>query len=294
MEKGGLTLRAASRIFCFNMSLNLTRMSAAGNVFYLALDQDPSEAEARELARHLCSGHDLTPQDDAAPAAPADGLILGLRDSIVPRQRMYNPDGSTGHCANGLRCLATLLEREQPGVLSEGKIMTDDGPIMVAFLADQIEACLGTLRPLPGFPSPDRPCSISLTDETIEGYLGYVGNAQLILFGGPLLQARCRELGPRLQEHPLFPDGVNVEFVNPDPAGWTVRVWERGAGETLSCGTGAIAVAAVGPQGLQPGASRLLRYPGGDLRVHMDGERRLYLTGPVVDEGCYRYQPQAP
>jgi diaminopimelate epimerase len=288
-----LTGPAASLIFRLSMSLNLTRMSAAGNVFYLALDQDLPEAEASTLARRLSAGRDLAPLNGAAAARPSDGLILGTSGPTAPRQRMYNPDGSVGHCANGLRCLAALLESESPGALDAGQILTDDGPVTVTFVADEIEACLGVLRPLPGFPSPDRLCSIALGGETIEGYLGYVGNAQLVLFGGPSLQARCRELGPRLQEHPLFPDGVNVEFVNMDPRGWSVRVWERGVGETLSCGTGAVAVAAVGPTGLRPGASRRLHYPGGDLKVHMDDERRLFLTGPVMEEGRYRHRPEA-
>lgn len=287
-----MTVTGSSRIFGHNMSLNLTRMSAAGNVFYLALDLDLSQAEAAELAHRLCAGLDLCPEGGSPPARPADGLIIGYRGESIPRQIMFNPDGSRGLCANGVRCLAWLLEHDEPGTLSEGRIETEQGSITVSFLADEIEACLGQARTLTGFPPPNRPHEIKVGRDTLEGYLVDVGNAQVVLFGGAPMQARCREIGALLQEHPLFPDGINVEFVNPQASGWTVRVWERGAGETLSCGTGAVATAVAGPNGLQPGASRRLHYPGGDLKVHMDDKRRLYLTGPVRMEGQYRYQPE--
>ncbi len=273
------------------MNLNLRRMSAAGNVFHVALDLEVPESEASELACRLSAGLDLEPIGDAGPPAPADGLIIGLRSSTIPRQKMFNPDGSAGHCANGLRCLATLLAEENPSDLDAGVIETMDGPITVAFLAGGVEARIGTVRCLPGFPPPEQAYPISLGDETHTGYLAFVGNPQLVLFGGSELLLRCGELGPLFQEHPLFPDGINVQFVNPDPEGWTVRVWERGAGETMSCGTGAIAVAATGLQGLQAGASRLLNYPGGALTVRMDDEQRFYLAGLVLDEGRYRYLP---
>ncbi len=267
-------------------------MSAAGNAFYLAIDLELEAAEVAALARRVSAGQDLAPEDDGPRAAPSDGLILCTRrPGAPPRQSMFNPDGSSGHCANGLRCLAWLLDRE--GRLpADGIIETVDGPVALQVTGDQVGAALGPLRRLDGFPAPDALCAIALDEETLTGYAAFVGNPQFVIFGDAALQARVGELGPRLQGHPRFPDGVNVEFVQAgagaEGADWTVRVWERGVGETPACGTGALAVAAVGPQGIARGETRRLAYPGGALSVRRDGADRLHLAGPVRYEGRYR------
>ncbi|MBM4119095.1 hypothetical protein FJ251_15435 [bacterium] len=278
------------------MEHTVHRLSAAGNVFYLILGSPPPDAAA--LARRLGAGEWLVPSAGSLPPRPSDGLIVGEAPTgQTPRQQMFNPDGSSGHCANGLRCLAWLLARE--GRLpADGLIETVDGPVAVAVTGDLVSAALGPLRPLPGFPPPEAPCALDLGGETLTGYAAFVGNPQFVLFGDAALQARVGELGPRLQQHPRFPGGVNVEFVwrEPRPAGerWTVRVWERGVGETLACGTGALAVAGVGPTGLARGEQRDLHYPGGVLSVRRDAEDRLHLAGAVRYEGEYRLQTAAP
>jgi diaminopimelate epimerase len=267
------------------------RMSAAGNAFYLALDLAPAAIDAAALAQRVAAGRQLSALDASPPAGPSDGLILCTRPAGgSPRQQMFNPDGSSGHCANGLRCLAWLLARA--GALPEdGTIDTVDGPVALAVSGARVEAALGPLRPLPGFAPPDTLTVIELDGEPLSGYAAFVGNPQFVLFGDAALQARVGELGPRLQRHPRFPDGVNVEFVVPAAAAdepWRVRVWERGVGETLACGTGALAVAAVGPQGIARGEARRLAYPGGLLTVRRDGADRLHLAGAVRYEGRYR------
>lgn len=278
------------------MEQTLHRLSAAGNVFYLILGSPPPDAAA--LARRVGAGEGLVPSAGSPPAQPSDGLILGETPTGErPRQQMFNPDGSSGHCANGLRCLAWLLAREDR-LPADGLIETVDGPVAVSVAGDRVSAALGPLRPLPGFPPPDAACALSVGEETLQGYAAFVGNPQFVLFGDAALQARVGELGPRLQQHPRFPGGVNVEFVHcePTPAGerWTVRVWERGVGETLACGTGALAVAGVGPRGLARGEQRDLHYPGGVLSVRRDAQDRLHLAGAVRYEGEYRLQAAAP
>ncbi|MBM4119002.1 hypothetical protein FJ251_14960 [bacterium] len=277
------------------MESTVHRLSAAGNAFYLILGPAPPAAAAQ--AQRLGAGEGLAPVAGAPAPLPSDGLIFGeFGAGRPPRQRMFNPDGSGGHCANGLRCLAWLLARE--GRLPDpGLIETVDGPVPVVVEGERVSAALAPLRTLAGFPPPGTPCALVVEGETLSGYAAFVGNPQFVLFGDAALQARVRELGPRLQHHPRFPGGVNVEFVWREalPAGerWRVRVWERGAGETLACGTGALAVAGVGPTGLARGQARDLHYPGGVLSVRRDRADRLHLAGAVRYEGEYRLQAPA-
>lgn len=269
----------------------IERLSAAGNVFHVALDLDLPDADAAALAMRLSAGEGLVPLPGSPPPRATDGLILCSREpGRAPRQRMFNPDGSAGLCVNGLRCLAYLLSSRQ-ALPADGLIETDDGPMSVRVDGEAVEARLGTLRAVPGFPPPSEPCPIEIDGELLQGHVAFVGNTQLVLHGDAELQERIGELGARLQGHPRFPDGVNVGIVHSAEDIWRVRVWERGVGETLSCGSNSLAVAAAGPRGIGPGQTRELEYPGGVLRVTMDADGRLRLSGTVTREG--RYRPEA-
>lgn len=275
------------------MTAIIERMSAAGNVFHLALDLSPAGASYR--ARRLSRGLGLKAMGGAPAPASCDGLILCQFDATGPRQLMYNPDGSAGHCANGIRCLAALLAGR--GLLpASGEIQSLDGPMRLRVDGALVSARLGRLRRLPGCPPPDEAFELQVGELRLDAFAAFVGNPQLVFFTDAATQERVGELGPLLQKHPRFPDGVNAEFVVADPAGWRVRVWERGAGETLSCGTGALAVAGVGPDGIARGEERVLYYPGGPLCVGRDSEDRMHLSGPVRHEGRYRMieKQQAP
>ncbi|MCP4548316.1 MAG: diaminopimelate epimerase [bacterium] len=262
--------------------MELIRMSAAGNAFYFHLAEIMAE-NAPALAQAICAGWSDTDQR----AAASDGLIFALSDP--PTQRMFNPDGSEGMCANGLRCLAHLLERR--GHFASGDcIETSDGPKRLRVAADDVEVEMGEARPLPEMPdSLVEPLRIRIAGETLSGYGVFVGNPHYVIFADELLQARVAELGPLLAAHPLFPAGVNVEFAVKRADQIGVRVWERGVGETLSCGTGAVAVAAAA--GIAPGETRKLLYPGGELNVRMSNNGSLHLAGAIRCEGCFEYTP---
>ncbi len=270
--------------------MDLTRMSAAGNVFYLALGTMPPAPARAELARAICAGEGVRGVA-GDPGAPADGLIFGAWDP--PSQRMHNPDGSEGLCANGLRCLARLLAER--GLFSSGsRIATLDGPKRLSFTEGSgegsVEVGLGRARDLPEHPGSRREgLVLSLAGEELRGYGVWLGNPHFVLLGDAATQARLSELGPAIERHPAFPDRANVELAVAGAEPISVRAWERGAGETLSCGTGAAAVAVAGPDALRPCQSRRLRYPGGELRVRMDEGEELFLSGPVRELGSYRY-----
>jgi diaminopimelate epimerase len=267
--------------------MELFRMSAAGNVFYLTLAEPPEEADRPALARQICAGLGVQGRP-GSPAPGADGLIFGR--NAPPRQSMYNPDGSQGFCANGLRCLARLLA--DAGTLASGEsILTSDGPKAVFFREGDVELAMGPPRDLPGRPGSMRESfAVSIAQGSFAGFGVYVGNPHFVLFTDRATQARAGELGPALERHTAFPEGVNVEFAVQEADEILVRVWERGAGETLSCGTGAAAVAAAGPNGLAHGQERRLRYPGGVLRVRRLEDGGLCLAGPVLHEGRFRWE----
>jgi diaminopimelate epimerase len=114
-----------------------------------------------------------------------------------------------------------------------------------------------------------------------------VGNPHAILFVDDPSAAPVTTLGPRIENHRLFPNGTNVEFVRIDaPDRVTMRVWERGSGETLACGTGAVAVAVVGRLVGGMDARSTVVLPGGELEVEWAGsleqEAPIFMTGPAV------------
>ncbi len=120
-----------------------------------------------------------------------------------------------------------------------------------------------------------------------------MGNPHFVVFGSEALLGRIGEFGPALQEHGEFPGGINVEFASRDRDSIRARVWERGAGETLSCGTGAAAVASAGPDALRPGERIEVQYPGGPLTVARSGEGGLILSGRVLNEGSSLYSAES-
>jgi diaminopimelate epimerase len=276
--------RASTLLYCpSRMKMELFRMSAAGNVFYIALD-DEGGPRPDLLASHVCHGKGVI-ATDGGTVLPADGLILGESSPLA--QRMFNPDGSEGMCANGLRCLAHLIHQRQeliPGTV----INTIDGPKRVWVERDQVRAELGVARPLKnrGEP-PEVPFTVDLRGEPITGHGVFVGNPHFVVFADEQMLERVAEVGPLLERDPNFPDGVNVELAARSGDGFKVRVWERGVGETLSCGTGALAVAAAA--GIDAGQSLWLQYPGGALQVQKNGAGTLSLSGPVRREGCFFY-----
>jgi diaminopimelate epimerase len=108
------------------------------------------------------------------------------------------------------------------------------------------------------------------------------GNPHAILFGA-FTRAEIEHLGPRLSKHPAFPRGTNVEFATATADGLDLVVWERGAGLTLACGTGACATAAVAcaKDLAKRGVPLLVHLPGGALEVTIDDEGRATMTGPA-------------
>jgi diaminopimelate epimerase len=112
-----------------------------------------------------------------------------------------------------------------------------------------------------------------------------MGNPHAVIFVDDLADPLVPLFGPQIERHPSFPRRTNAEFVRVNrPEDVTVRVWERGSGETLACGTGACAVAVAGVLTGRTQRRLVAHLPGGDLRLHWaETDNHVYMTGPAVE-----------
>jgi diaminopimelate epimerase len=262
--------------------LEISKYQASGNDFLLVDERAGSLGELDVPA--LC---------DRWFGVGADGLIrVGVGATAPFRFDLTNADGSeAGMSGNGMRCLAAFLRDH--GAIDPGggvDVETPSGTRRVQLTADGATVEMGT----PGFTK----ASIPMRGAAWETFLqqpfdlggGLVLTASALSMGNPHLvlftdedpdRYHLEHLGPALEHHELFPERVNVEFARIGPEGITVRVWERGVGETLACGTGACAVAvAANEAGLAPAAVSV-RFRGGSLEVQRRADGQVLLGGPV-------------
>ena len=224
----------------------------------------------------------------------ADGLLLlgPGRDGADATMTLYNADGSVAEMSgNGIRCLAWLARREGLGTRDRLVVDTGGGRRTVDLLLDSNGAVtdatcdMGAVTFIPSeIPiAPDRATQIpvELDGVAVDADAAGMGNPHLVVFvDDPGLVDVARH-GSRLETDERFPNRINVEFVRvEDRTHVRMRVWERGVGETQSCGTGACAVAAVAHRRELVGASVSVAVSGGVLRVEL-GET-IRLGGPVV------------
>lgn len=254
------------------MQVPFTKMEGAGNDYvYLDAIRTPlSLANAPSLARRWSDRHF---------GIGADGLIVMSRGQEAPiRMSMWNADGSRGAmCGNGLRCLARLAFEHGHVRDRAFTVETDAGPRRVELLAgtDEVRAWMGEVRC-------GAPLQIDVGGHLVDFVPGDAGNPHAVTFVADVEMADVTGIGTALQAHRAFPGGVNVEFVQVQgPDSLLVRTFERGSGETLACGTGAVvAAAAARQQGRVCAATVAVRLRGGALRVV--GERStLAIEGPA-------------
>ncbi len=217
----------------------------------------------------------------------ADGVLeVGLSDlpPAIARMRYWNADGTPAEmCGNGLRCAARYLFDRGLVDSAEFVIETD-----VGFNRVEVRSDSSVRVELGGY-------SVGSTFEFggIDFTAADIGNPHAVAFlddeadlGGPLLE----EVGPELQTHSIFPQGVNVELaVRRGINAVLVRVWERGIGETQACGTGAAAVLAVAASQGRMGSAGQVLLKGGVLAVTLD-DNSVWIEGPAVEvfEGVVR------
>jgi len=268
------------------MRIDFTKMHGAGNdfiVFDLTAGQAPLSAEQfRKLAnRHTGIGFD-------------QALVLEKprRPDTAVFYRIFNSDGlEVEQCGNGARCIAALLYRR--GQTSAGAV-TMDSPAGLVHARVQSPGLVSVDMGVPNFEprslpfdAPERADTYSLDVNGRKVEIGAVsmGNPHAVLTVESTDAAPVETLGPAIETHSRFPNRVNAGFAQiVDRSHIRLRVYERGVGETLACGTGACAaVAVLRNRGLLD-SSVAVTVPGGALRVNWEGSRgqdKIWLTGPA-------------
>jgi diaminopimelate epimerase len=270
--------------------MRFTKMHGAGNDYvYVDCFRNPMPHDPTGLSRAISDRH---------CGVGSDGLILICpSDKADARMRMFNADGSEAEmCGNGIRCVAKflydhgLVRKPVLSVETGRGVLTLDleiqGGCVRQVRVDMGEPILEAARiptTLPGNPPVDVP--LSLSDTTLSVTCVSMGNPHCVTFVDAPTDALVLGIGPRVERHPAFPHRTNVEFVHVNnPEGVTVRVWERGSGETLACGTGACAVAVAGVLTGRTQRRVVAHLPGGDLRLYWsETDNHVYLTGPAVE-----------
>ncbi|WP_017429244.1 diaminopimelate epimerase [Vreelandella jeotgali] len=206
------------------------------------------------------------------------------------RYRIYNADGGeVENCGNGARCFARFVRDQRLTHKRNIRVETAGGPLTLTVQHDgQVRVDMGRPRftpsALPFDAEGDRPLhELDLGDETLAIGVVSMGNPHAVLQVEEVQQAPVERLGPLIEAHPRFAHQVNAGFMEVvSPGHIRLRVFERGSGETLACGTGACAAVATGiRQGLLKNPVRV-SLPGGELTIEWPGpEAPLVMVGPA-------------
>jgi diaminopimelate epimerase len=228
----------------------------------------------------------------------SDGLVLICpSERADARMRMFNADGSEAEqCGNAVRCIAKYVHDhglvQKPTITLEtlrGILTLDlevEGGKVQRVRVDMGEPILQGARiptTLPGDPAVNVPLTVG--DRTLAVTCVSMGNPHCISYVDDITDALVLGVGPQVERHAAFPRRVNAEFVRVNrPDDVTMRVWERGSGETLACGTGACAVAVAGVLTGRTGRTITAHLPGGDLELYWsEKDNHVYMTGPAVE-----------
>jgi diaminopimelate epimerase len=246
-------------------------------------------------------GAPLSAAEARALARPEAGLDFDQLMALHPGEdtaatvRIYNSDGSAaGACGNGMRCVADVLMRD--GAATEIVVDGPAGPLACRrdprpsfytvdmgrprFLWDEIPLA----RPVADTGAVPIPLDGADADFGPAACAG-MGNPHAVFFVADPAAVDLGRWGPAIENHPMFPERVNVSFARVE-AGDRIRlrVWERGAGATLACGSAACAAAVLAARTGRTGRAVTVMLPGGALEIRWDGGDHVLMTGPVERE----------
>ena len=284
--------------------MKITKMHGIGNDYIYINGFSEQIGDPAGLARLVSDRHF---------GVGGDGLIIIQPPTSSAgdcRMEMYNADGSRAQmCGNGIRCVAKFVHDRKIVSSSEIQVETDAGMRDVKIQSDpsspsttMVEVGMGP----PGFAQKDLPAHVhgSVEETAIEvpvkfGDLGTftvtlvsMGNPHCVIrldasqpIQVPLKEIPLEKIGPVFENHTAFPERINTEFIEIlSPSEINFRVWERGSGETLACGTGACAAVVAGARGGWLDRQVKVHLIGGDLDIWWDeASDEVFMTGPATE-----------
>ncbi|MBF0245151.1 MAG: diaminopimelate epimerase [Planctomycetes bacterium] len=273
--------------------MRFTKMHGLGNdyIYIDTFEQSEPACGWAELSKRVCRRHF---------GVGGDGIILitpPTRADSLGGMKIYNPDGSVAEmCGNGLRCVAKYLHDRRGGRPDRLRVDTGAGQLEIRICArkkngeaEGLEVDMGT-PVLVAAAIPTLGCGGGEEEKLRVGEKDYaytavsMGNPHCVVFVEDLGRFPVAEIGPQIENMTgVFPNRANVEFVQViSPREVLQRTWERGAGETYACGTGASAVVVAGVlRGLLAEEVKV-RLTGGDLDIRWPGRKHVVMTGPAT------------
>jgi diaminopimelate epimerase len=269
------------------VSMKFTKMHGCGNDYVYvdctqtALEQ-PEEVARRVSDRHFGIG--------------SDGLILICPSQVADfRMRMFNADGSEGAmCGNGIRCVGkfvydkgltakTSVDIETRSGIKHLALTVENGKVSQATVHMGTPSLAASSLPVIGMGETVVEAPVTVAGRTFSMTCVSMGNPHAILWVEDVQSCGLEEIGPLLENHPMFPDRCNIEFVQlVDDSHVKMRVWERGSGETLACGTGACASAFACYHTGKTGSQVDVELLGGTLHISVAEDGHIDMTGPAT------------
>lgn len=253
--------------------MHFTKMHGLGNDYLYVYGEVPENIA--ELSQYLSERHF---------GAGSDGMIYISKSNIADfKMRIFNADGSEAKmCGNGIRCVGKYVydkgytDKKQLTVETLSGIKT----LELHIVGEKVKSVTVSM----GKAVAEKPKTLDVDGEKVELIPVSVGNPHAVIFVDDIETAPLTTLGPKIERHPEFPDGVNVEFVQVlSEEKLRMRVWERGSGVTMACGTGACAstMAAISAGYCRYDETVSVQLDGGTLKIKIDGDNEVQMTGPA-------------
>jgi diaminopimelate epimerase len=275
------------------VKISFTKMQGIGNDFIVidcikqrldvtARGQKSEDAALGELSRKLCHRR---------YGIGADQILLVEKSARADfGMRIFNADGSEVEmCGNGIRCLARYIWERKLSEKSTLSIETSAGIIKPQRSGDMVRVDMGEpvlegrLIPV-NIDGRINDLPLKIMDREFKITCVSMGNPHAVIVVDDVDRFEVHKYGPAIENHELFPKRINVEFIEAvSTVKMKMRVWERGSGETMACGTGAsAAVVASNIRGLT-GRRVVVQLPGGELLIEWGPDNHVYMTGPALD-----------
>lgn len=266
------------------MKLKFTKMHGLGNDFVVIDAINQSLGLTSEQSQWIADRHFGIGCDQILIVEPATQVNVDFK------YRIFNADGSeVAQCGNGARCFARFVKEKGLTDKNDIVVETNAGIMILTIRNDnRVTVNMG----VPQFEPRDIPLNVNTEALSYEAEVNHhkvnfgavsMGNPHAVILVDDVISAPLETVGKSLESHPLFPERVNVGFMQIiDSSHAKLRVYERGSAETLACGSGACAAAVVGQRWGKLGQDVVINLPGGELRILWQGEGSpVMMTGPA-------------